>query len=314
MSAGLPTTRYEDQGSPVLYGLGRAAQTLLELGPKLGQIKLEKDRLALDKQREGRVQHSADVQESRQAQADERAQIEAAPGNYRNTPSPFNNALAEQTETVNAAKGIRPSDYQEGLPRTPQKGVPISGFAAALDVNHPGNPFTAQDFNNNLEAENLQNEQSHKPVQSRAGATYEDTMSIRRAPSDIARAKAEESQRWHDLRQPSMQQTADAATTRADKYGSVADQRHEERIAKEQGDEENKIKARYKINDPYGIQTPQEKQANAQAMQKELAESRAKWNRVRGVDAPTDETAPANDEEAMLQKLIDLNKSRKATP
>lgn len=322
MSAGLPTTRYEDQSSPVLDGLGHAAQTLLELGPKLGQIKLERDRLALDQQRENRASSQQTFEEGRQSVADESARVKAAPGNFTSTPSPYNNALAEQTQTENASKGIAPTGYTPGLPHAKVNAVPLSGFASALDVNHPNNPFTAQDFNNNLQSENTQNEQSHQPVQSRAGTTYEDTMRIKQAPMYLNRDKLNANIDYHNQNLGVRQQMADAATERADAAANRADtsndgfdQRFNERIAEKEGKERQAIKNSYKVNDPYNMQTPQQKQATAQQMQKDLDTSAAKWAGVRGDPQTTAAAAPpVDDENAVMDKLLKLNAARKGTP
>jgi hypothetical protein len=232
MSAGLPTTRYEDQNSPVLDGIGRAAQTLLELGPKLSQIQMEKDRLALDQQREQRVQDRDLYERGRQGVLDQRAQIKEAPSAFRATPSLADNALAEQVETENAAHGIRPSNYTEGLPRTPQQGVPLSGFAAALDEKAPLNPFVTAPMApepdrgalyDKLGAINAQNELSHKPVQSREGATYEDTMRIKNVPID----KLNKGQEYRDKALGIKGRMADIAQERVDNQNNNAETRHD---------------------------------------------------------------------------------------
>jgi len=319
MSAGLPTTRYEDQSSPVLDGLGHAAQTLLELGPKLGQIKLEKDRLALDQQRENRAQNQQGFEQGRQTVADQRTQIEAAPGAYHNTPSLYDNALADQTETANATKGIAPTGYTPGLPHAKVNAVPLSGFASALDVNHPNNPFTAQDFNNNLQSENTQNEQSHQPVQSRAGITYDDTMRIRQAPMYLNRDKLNANIDYHNQNLGVHQQMADAATERADAAADRTDHvdglAHQKLIQTMRNAEIRESDgATNAIPKPPSYETPEVKAAYGKQVAAERQRVANKWSAIREDREETTTAPPVDDENAVMDKLLKLNAARKGTP
>lgn len=309
MSAGMPTTRYEDQSSPVLDGIGRAAQTLLELGPKLGQIKLERQRLDMDKQREQRFADNDAFEHGRQNEQDTMHKIQAAPGAYAGSPSPFQSSLAEQQQVEDATRMIPPAGYQEGLPHKAVPQVPIKGYAAALD-NPPKNPYTAY---TDLGELNDQNEMSHKPVQTRAGSVYEDTKQLKSAATNIAGRKLDSLQAYRDSMLPIKQQTADAATERAGNVDAGREQKLKIQVQNGLRQEFAHIDNKYKPSG-FDMRNEAEKVQDEKKATAEKQAAAARWNAVLNDQPAPAEAAPQQEdsEDGLLQQLIQMNNARKA--
>jgi len=218
MQVGLPTSRFQDPSSPVLDGIGNAASTLLQLGPELGRIKLEKDRLALEQSRESREQKQSENQMSRQAEQDQMNRVKEAPGNFTATPSPYMNALAEQQQTENASKGIRPSPYvgANEHPAAPPSVWSPREVGAEMQNETQASPLRPAPQKSPYD--HVFDSNSTNP-QDRASSTYSDWLKNRQLMqgkigaqiNDIG-LRGEERTRTNDIRQ----QNADTAQNRAD--------------------------------------------------------------------------------------------------
>lgn len=136
IQSGLPRGVVQDTPNPLIQGLDSAASTLLDLGPKLAQIDLQKRRLANEEtMQQADLADRADRRASA-GRAEQLQNVQSAPSQFKSTPSPFINAVAGRAEQEQAMKGLQPEGWNDRQTATPQE-LFQSPYAAAFGDRTP---------------------------------------------------------------------------------------------------------------------------------------------------------------------------------